>query len=213
MSRLSTIIVLLSLTAVSFSASSKRGLCYVDSLENTADSTIWFKEPTSLTWYYNYGSDPTPAIDSALEFVPMLWGPPASNYNFTADIIALLRDNKVPVKYVLGFNEPDLPKNVGGSDITPVLAAELWKDWIEPLAKEGLKLGAPGVSSALDGKKWLKEFLDECKNCTSMLRVSMDGIFPSADDGGFSRFYPFALVWKLFGLFELYWRDEGHVSG
>lgn len=56
--------------------------------------------------------------------------------------------------------------SVGGSDIAPERAAELWRTNIEPLASDGVRLGAPGVSSAPDGIKWLQSFFAACAGCT-----------------------------------------------
>lgn len=154
--------VLLALVSISLAAS-KRGLIQVSSTKSSDDSTLT-SSPSSLSWYYNYKTTPTDNI--GLEFVPMLWGPPEGNYNFTAEVVGLLRGGKVSVKYVLGFNEPDMTGTFGGSDMTPSRAAELWKSEIEPLAAQGVKLGAPGISGSQTGKAWLKEFFGACKNCT-----------------------------------------------
>ena len=70
------------------------------------------------------------------------------------------------ITYVLGFNEPDGTKATGGSDIDATTAAQLWQQQIEPLAKEGVKLGAPACTGAESGTQWLKEFTKACNNCT-----------------------------------------------
>ena len=43
------------------------------------------------------------------------------------------------------------------------LAAREWLRVIEPLRKRGLKAGSPGISSAPDGVRWLKDFLAEIR--------------------------------------------------
>lgn len=56
--------------------------------------------------------------------------------------------------------------SVGGSNIAPSRAAELWRTNIEPLAGDGVQLGAPGVSSAPAGIQWLQSFFAACTGCT-----------------------------------------------
>lgn len=67
------------------------------------------------------------------------------------------------------FNEPDLPEQ---ANLSPALAAQLWKDHVEPLAGSA-KLVSPAVTNGLKldngtsmGVPWLKEFLDACAGCT-----------------------------------------------
>ena len=54
----------------------------------------------------------------------------------------------------------------GGSDISAKTAAEIWMQQIEPLAKQGVKLGAPACTGAETGRQWTQEFLTACDNCT-----------------------------------------------
>lgn len=50
--------------------------------------------------------------------------------------------------------------------MSPSEAAKLWKEYIEPLASEGYRLGAPATSSDPDGYTWMQEFYKECSGCT-----------------------------------------------
>ena len=54
----------------------------------------------------------------------------------------------------------------GGSNIPPETAAQLWLQQVEPLAKLGVKLGAPAATGAPAGLQWTKNFLTACINCT-----------------------------------------------
>lgn len=81
----------------------------------------------------------------------MLWGD--HDNTFVKDV----REMGDAVKYVLGFNEPDMGREVGGSEISVARAVFLWRRDIEPLAGDGKALGAPGVSGSPAGMKWLKE--------------------------------------------------------
>ncbi|KAJ6256915.1 hypothetical protein Dda_7798 [Drechslerella dactyloides] len=148
----------------------KRGLVYVPDKENPKpqDDKVWVQAGSPLTWYYNYETKPTRSLEGGatpLEFVPMLWG----DYDNTLikDVDELLAKG-YKIEYVLGFNEPDNPANsgTGGSGVPPESAAARWKQSIEPLAKKGIKLGAPGVTGAPSGLEWLKAFMAACKNCT-----------------------------------------------
>jgi hypothetical protein len=130
--------------------SAKRGLTYLTP-EHPNDDESLLSADTSLTWYYSYKSLPDAAV-TGLEFVPMLWGD--HDNTFVADVTSQLPN----VKYVLGFNEPDMSLDVGGTAISPERAAFLWKRDIQPL-KGQVKLGAPAVSSAEWGMPWLKRFV------------------------------------------------------
>lgn len=54
----------------------------------------------------------------------------------------------------------------GGSDIPPETAAQIWMQQIEPLAKQGVKLGAPACTGAETGLQWTQSFFAACNNCT-----------------------------------------------
>jgi len=147
------LLLLLLTPIIAQAASSKRGLVHVTANGHPSDDSIWITPPTTLTWYYNYGSRPTSSLSSGnLSFVPMLWGD--HNNTFVEDV-----RGQEDVKWVLGFNEPDMGSDVGGSNILPARAAELWKRDIEPLKRNGKELGAPAVSGGPTGTSWLKEFV------------------------------------------------------
>ena len=68
------------------------------------------------------------------------------------------------VSHVLGFNEPQQPDQ---SNISVEDAASIWKDQIEPLKSQGIRLGSPAPSSAPSGKQWLIDWLNACQGgCT-----------------------------------------------
>jgi len=163
--RLSLLPPLLVLPALASAAGNKRGLVQVET-DYLQDEKIFITAPTTIGWYYSYHSAPSSSL-AGLEFVPMLWGEPATaDYDFATEVRGLLRDGAHRIACVLGFNEPDMGRDVGGSNMTPARAAELWKRMIEPLKGDGLKLGAPAVAGSALGKAWLKEFVDKCDNCT-----------------------------------------------
>jgi hypothetical protein len=153
-------------------ATSKRGLVIVNAPHEQTDLPKYLTSPL-LNWVYNYGA--TPSSNAAypfgnLSFVPMLWGQDNSA-TFLSTVEA-----EQNYSYVLTFNEPDMPKSVGGSELSVSDAVTLWDQQIQPLAEKGYKLGAPGgiptsgdltiVASTPNGAAWLSSFFSQCTNCT-----------------------------------------------
>ncbi|KAI9844605.1 MAG: hypothetical protein M1837_005457 [Sclerophora amabilis] len=145
-------------------ASSKRGLTYVTSETNAEDDKIWKENDADLSWYYNYGSSPTAAFEGTkMQFVPMLWGAPTdtSDNSFLNDVRSQI-ESGAKISYVLAFNEPDGNQATGGSNVPPELAAQTWIRQLQPLKKEGVKLGLPAVTGAPGGFTWLEDFFKAC---------------------------------------------------
>ncbi|CAF2504829.1 unnamed protein product [Rotaria sp. Silwood2] len=61
-------------------------------------------------------------------------------------------------KAILGFNEPERSEQ---ANMNPNEAARVWKQYIEPLANEGIRLGSPSVASTEEGLNWLQAFLSQ----------------------------------------------------
>ena len=146
--------------------SPKRGLLYIPSSKYPQDDAYWDAPNSDLTWYYNYGSTPSPAYStsSRFQFVPMLWGAP-NDTSFLKDVQTQI-DGGANISHVLGFNEPDGTLATGGSDIPADTAAQIWMQEIQPLAKQGVELGAPACTGAESGRQWLQDFFGNCSNCT-----------------------------------------------
>ncbi|RDB16884.1 Alkali-sensitive linkage protein 1 [Hypsizygus marmoreus] len=101
------------------------------------------------------------AVETDLEFVPMLWGQKSVN-QFSSTIKQTI--SQLGVKAVLGMNEP---QERGQSNLTPEEGAEMWKAYLEPLRAQGVRLGSPAPSSAPSSKTWLQAFLAACAGgCT-----------------------------------------------
>ncbi|KAL7272137.1 hypothetical protein RUND412_005066 [Rhizina undulata] len=169
--------------AGSETTSTKRGLVYIPSSAHPEDNNLWSVNPSQLSWYYNYQSTPSSPLQVSgsdrkqLEFVPMLWGDTDSAGTFVAEVKAL-KDRGETIRAVIGPNEPDMPTSVGGSNITPARAADIWRADIEPLAALGLRLGSPAISSSTQAAGWLKSFLEQCSDCTiSFLAIHWYGNF------------------------------------
>jgi len=119
-----------------------------------------FTETGKVSWYYTWS--PSPADNSKLEFVPMLWGGGDKIDDFASTINQTIIDHNVTA--VLGFNEP---QQKGQSNLTPQEGADLWKTYLEPLRALGVRLGSPAPSGAPSGKVWLNDFLTACAGgCT-----------------------------------------------
>ncbi|KAI5783191.1 hypothetical protein DFH27DRAFT_656349 [Peziza echinospora] len=178
---------------------SKRGLIYIPSAKNPKDDDIWLSALNrNVSWYYNYQmSGAQKFSQSPLEFVPMLWG---AKDNTQEVFVQNIKDQKkdTNIRYVLAFNEPDMTQKVGGSDMTPKKAAQVWKDSIEPLKTDGVLLGAPAIAGTEEGKKWLETFFRECTGCTiDFIPLHWYGDFPSLAShlGHMHEVYPNHTLW------------------
>jgi len=154
-----------------FTRSEKRGLVFVPSAKYPEDNQIWIGSGSDLTWYYNYGVQPSAAFASKtqeeFEFVPMLW---SVSDTFLTDIQTMVQGGR-NISHVMAFNEPDGTQTTGGSNIDPKVAAATWIKQIEPLRKMGIKTGAPAVTGSPRGFTWLSDFFSSCAsqgtNCTA----------------------------------------------
>ena len=133
------------------SSFNKRGIAWP--LENRHDSPNLFARG-KIKWFYNWSSDKRSTNN--LEFVSMFWSIKNEHpQQFVKKVLA--QDAKV----ILGFNEPERGEQ---ANMNPIEAARIWKRYIEPLRRQGIRLGSPSVASTEAGVKWLKEFLNQgCK--------------------------------------------------
>ncbi|KAF3920929.1 hypothetical protein ABW20_dc0100911 [Dactylellina cionopaga] len=143
----------------------KRGLVFLYNNTYPNDYQRFTGSGNTLSWYYNYGQQPSSQLaQSQWEFVPMVWG--KDNAPRIQGNIDKIKAAGGRVNYVIGFNEPEMPRKWGGSELTPAVAAQLWKQYLQPLAAQGIGLGTPGVSSSPSSFTWLSEFFDACSGCT-----------------------------------------------
>jgi hypothetical protein len=161
---------LLALAPPAFATTStKRGLVYVPNAKWPQDDQVWVQSGSDLTWYYNYGAEPSASYSNLtqeqFEFVPMLWGT-VEGTSFLDNVTKQI-ESGVNITHVLGFNEPDGTAAYGGSDIEPSTAAQMWVDNIAPLADKGVKLGLPACTGGTGGLPWLQQFLGNCSDLIS----------------------------------------------
>ncbi|KAG6877600.1 hypothetical protein C0993_005726 [Termitomyces sp. T159_Od127] len=86
------------------------------------------------------------------------------------------------------FNEPDFDQE---SNIQPSEAASLWKKYLEPMKANGIRLGAPAVTS--NGQPWLAQFMHACSGC------SVDFIPLHWYGDGVEGFYNY--IWQVHGTY------------
>ena len=68
------------------------------------------------------------------------------------------RNQAKGAKVVLGFNEPERNEQ---AKMSVVEAVRAWKQFIEPLRAQGVRLGSPAIASTPEGLNWLDQFLKE----------------------------------------------------
>ena len=145
-------------TPVTPPSGAKRGLVY-----NTASLCAPLASSAAISWAYNWGSS-SAGLSSSLEYVPMLWGLSGQQDNFVANTKTAIAAG---AKYIMAFNEPDMTKNYGGSQISPGDAATGYKQYMQQFAGKA-QLGAPAVTNANQsgpnfmGVPYLKEFVKQC---------------------------------------------------
>lgn len=133
-------------------AVAKKGVCVSRYNDGKASSAKKIDE-LDASWYYTWGVKTNNDYINA-EFVPMIWGKndvTQSNINY---VKANYENGKF--KYLLTFNEPDLPDQ---SNMTVDEAL----DWWEQLQSINIPLSSPVVSwySAEKGNPWLDEFMQK----------------------------------------------------
>src|SRR5271169_1370074 len=110
---------------IGVAAQSKRGLIIINTAHLQTDLTKYLSSP-DLSWVYNYSPEPpSPSAYGNLSFVPMLWGQDNSATFFTT-----IKSGQ-HYNHILSFNEPDMPRNVGGSQLSVTDAVSIWQTQIQ----------------------------------------------------------------------------------
>ncbi|KAH0586095.1 hypothetical protein H2248_007366 [Termitomyces sp. 'cryptogamus'] len=171
---------------VSAAKNPKRGLAYAESTI-TNDINLAAQSNSVISWLYNWGTSPPQYLQqSSIPYIPMQWGAGGVE-NFAATVLAS------GAKTVLTFNEPDLGSQ---SNIEPAVAAKLYKQYIQPLSAQGIRLGAPAVTNGPMGRPWISSFLANCTDCT------IDFIPCHWYGDGVGNFYDY--IWQMHGQFPQY---------
>ena len=141
---------------------SKRGFCY-ESLESEAVEKLG---KGNCTWAYNWTVYPNNRTkdtssgstvwgksevinfgkDKAVLFSPMTWGREAAADDGIDELKKVLDEQGEGVKFLLGFNEPNMYYDGGGCFMIPSEAASLWPK-VEKVAEDyGLTLVGPAMA-------------------------------------------------------------------
>jgi len=128
--------------------SKKAGLAW----PNGGDSALQYYKGSKTKLLYTWSPHcPSNAKSLGFECVPMCWGwKQVDDFQKTAV--------EGYAKYAMGPNEPNQD---GQSDMSPDSGAELWNTYLKPLRSKGYTLVSPAVTSAPNGKTWMKDFFDK----------------------------------------------------
>lgn len=128
--------------------SAKKGFCTVVKKDGTGVDLI---ESLHAKWFYTWGATKPAVMPQNAEFVPMIWGGFNSERHSHLKQLTLAAQQG-EMKYLLGFNEPDQPRQ---SNMTVSEAIELWP----VLEALGIPLCSPGCVHP--DKEWMQQFMQE----------------------------------------------------
>lgn len=94
----------------------------------------------NLSWYYTWSLDELSGADEQAEFVPMMWGDFGNTSSKGYQWIK--NGGYKDYKYLLTFNEPDMPDQ---SNMKPERAVELWPQFKE-IQDYGVSVSSPGTA-------------------------------------------------------------------
>ncbi|KAF7329919.1 Glycoside hydrolase family 128 protein [Mycena kentingensis (nom. inval.)] len=141
-------------SASSGNSSGKRGAVIVPASASNGDAQR--ASGGKCSWYYNWDAKPASSPPSGVTHIPML-----KTKDGMEGFAQLVRSSGA--KTILGFNEPE---RADQANLSPGDAANYWKQYIEPLHNDGVRLGSPAVSAAPEGLPWLQNFIGACTGCT-----------------------------------------------
>ncbi|KAF1941613.1 hypothetical protein EJ02DRAFT_194957 [Clathrospora elynae] len=162
----------------------KRGLAFPKENNGVAGSqyTKYFSSSSKVTWMYDWEA----VIDGNainLEYVPLLhsneqW----CTQGWFTNVANAQKNYKV--SHVLSFNEPDQVGG-GGTNMAVADAVAAHRQYIQPLAAQGLRIGSPSVTNSNDANKginYLKQFMAGCSGCQIDFVVAHYYAWDKADD-------------------------------
>jgi len=157
------------LPATTMARNSKRGIASAPGAYQASD--LMKAGAGQASWVYNWNDYPPSSVPNGIEYVPMQWGEDnignlhdrIKSTNAKVLLVSLVENFLYSKLMVLkAFNEPDIPSQ---SNMSPQRAAQLWKQYIQPLKGQfNIRLGSPAVADARSS--WLKDFMDACAGCT-----------------------------------------------
>jgi len=130
---------------------SKLGLAWAD---GNAD---YIKNLAGVKWLYTWGATcPSKAKDLGMACLPQLWG-----WKNKGAFDEAAKTANPPL--FLTFNEPQEP---GQANMDVGSGVSLWKQSVKPLTDKGHKVCSPATSSNPNGLTWVKNFKEQCPECT-----------------------------------------------
>lgn len=107
-----------------------------------------FEKCNNMSWYYNWTTEPTTGVNKNMRFIPMIWG---------KDDIQKVNNN---YSTFLLFNEPDVIKKEGGSDIPVKVAANLFYTLLLS-SDTHCNFSLPSVAQPYHAEEgqWIRKFL------------------------------------------------------
>jgi len=132
-----------------YPGSSKKGFCTL-----VRDNSDWLQKIQALNakWFYSWGNKKPADVPEGVDFTPMIWG----RFDPEKKAVQLnqltLAGKEGSIKYLMGFNEPDQPKQ---SNLSVEEAVKLWP----VLEATGLPLCSPGCVHP--DRQWMKAFMQE----------------------------------------------------
>lgn len=151
----------------------------VGAWENSRHTILeWIEGVPSLGWYYNWRTDHIYSNANnrrAVEFVPMIHSAKDVNKRIVSDL---------PVRALLGFNEPD---GRGGTHQANMSVAEAIRLWPK-LQARGLRLGSPATTQpgTLGQNTWQRRFMNEVE--ARGLRVDFMAVHYYSTTGNIDEF-------------------------
>ncbi|KAI9066055.1 glycoside hydrolase family 128 protein [Trametes sanguinea] len=124
-----------------------------------SDTSLAYFKTSHVIGLYDWAAYKPDAADQlGFDYWPMLWGGDQDKISAFESAVTSGFGT-----ILLGFNEPN---EEGQSNLSPVQAAELWMEYIEPKRSLGYKTCSPAVSARPNGQQWMQQFLQACSGCT-----------------------------------------------
>jgi hypothetical protein len=125
----------------------KKGLC-LSARARSPERVAQFLKAVNSRWMYNWNIEPPEILPAGIEFVPMIYQGREISRQTVGRVKSLARQKGC--RELLGFNEPDAPKQ-GNTSVRQALDA--WP----VLQATGLRLGSP--ATVHPDNEWMVEFM------------------------------------------------------
>ena len=125
----------------------KKGLC-LSAKTRSPERVAEFLKAVNSRWMYNWNIEPPEILPAGIEFVPMIYQGREISPKTAGRVKSLARQKGS--RELLGFNEPDAPKQ-GNTSVRQALDA-----WPK-LQATGLRLGSP--ATVHPDNEWMTEFM------------------------------------------------------